>query len=136
MWCGRGMRLTVSQERRGSLARLAEFGLSWFAFTSPIRFGQGRCSGQFQPMNRHARDVVRGIRSGFDNRMLQQENQLRVVKDELRWDFPLLYSEFRRQKFFGAAAVADAPAAAYGLRGKVTAQYLNFDSNFSTPSRR
>ena len=44
-----------------SCARLAEFGLTWFAFTSPIRFGQGRCCIGFQPMNKHARDVVSAV---------------------------------------------------------------------------
>ena len=35
-----------------------EFGLDWFAFTSAIRFGQGRYSGHFHPTNNDARDVV------------------------------------------------------------------------------
>jgi hypothetical protein len=43
---------------RKSCARLVEFGLSWFGFTTPIRFGQGRCCIHFQPMNKHVRDVV------------------------------------------------------------------------------
>ena len=35
-----------------------EFGLEWFAFTSAIRFGQGRCSGHFHSTTDGARDVV------------------------------------------------------------------------------
>jgi hypothetical protein len=35
-----------------------EFGLEWFAFTSAIRFGQGRYSGHFHSTSGRARDVV------------------------------------------------------------------------------
>jgi hypothetical protein len=37
-----------------------EFGLDWFAFTSSIRFGQGRCCGDADATNNDARDVVLG----------------------------------------------------------------------------
>ena len=43
--------------RRQVLSR-TEFGLEWFAFTSAICFGQGRCSGHFHAKSDGARDVV------------------------------------------------------------------------------
>ena len=53
--------LTVSQGGEESLASGYEFGLDWFAFTSEIRFGQGRYSGHFRPMKCDARDVVQTL---------------------------------------------------------------------------
>jgi len=84
--------LTVSQRTEECLASGGEFGLDWFAFTSAIPIGQGRCSGESSRGKGCARDVVQTKCDEFDNRMLQVKNQLRVGTCELVRSFPLLYS--------------------------------------------
>jgi hypothetical protein len=69
-----------------------KFGPDWFAFTSAIPLGQGRCSGEFSRDKGRARDVVQAEGNEFDNRMLQVKNKLRVSVGGKVRRFPLLYS--------------------------------------------
>jgi hypothetical protein len=68
----------------------------------------------------------------FDNRMLQEKNQLRGNACGLVRSFPLLYSKNIKEEICGQTN-ADSPTA--GSRDSA-ATVTTIDSNFSTLSRR
>jgi hypothetical protein len=122
----------IAREERW-VASDGEFGLDWFAFTNAIPVRQGRCSGESCERRAAARDVVQRVRfHEFDNRMLQEKNQLREKACGLVRGFPLLYSKFIREEFYGQTR-AEAPPAGYETPGEVTGSNVIVDKQLLNP---
>jgi hypothetical protein len=79
--------------------------------------------------------LCRSFASRFDNRMLQKKKQLRWIASGFDTRFPLIYSKFIRDDFFGHPQ-RGRPTAGDRTPGKVNGSNATIESNFSNPSRR
>ena len=71
----------------------------------------------------------------FDNRMLQKKKQLCGKAYAFKSTFPLIYSKFISDDFFGHPQ-RGRPTAGDGTPGTVTRSNATIEGNFSNPSRR
>jgi hypothetical protein len=66
--------------------------------------------------------LCREFANEFDNRMLQEKNQLRAASHRFDRTFPLIYSKLIRKEIYGQKPNADAPTVGHGTPGKVFQQ--------------
>jgi hypothetical protein len=67
--------------------------------------------------------------SEFDNRMLQVKKQLGIAESF----FPLLYSKFLRDGFYGHIQTRTPPTAGHGTPGKVTGRNTTIRQQLLNP---